>query len=353
MIKIITALGSPNLNEELKEYKEFNVIGNDITYFDGIIEILEKNNSVDYLIISDVLDEKNNLDDLIDQVIDLNRKIKIVAIINRKNKILENNLLKKGILDIFFDDENIENVINFFKTKNIEYLNIELRDEINYLKELIQEKNNKKNLLYKKNNINNKCKVIGITGARGIGKTYFCTILSDAIKKNNKILIIDFDLINAQIGKLYNQKTEYSKINELEIKNYIIKIDNNLDILIGLNNLHYYNKLNYEKIKIEMENLRKKYNYIIVDTYSESLFDNNKYIYELFDDIFLLSGINKLELQKTEKLINAITEKWKINIKKIKVIYYKINFIENIMLKFNKKNNGWFIIRKNKKQYDL
>ena len=47
MIKIITALGNPSLNNELKKYEEFNVIGNDIMYFDGVLEFLELNREID------------------------------------------------------------------------------------------------------------------------------------------------------------------------------------------------------------------------------------------------------------------------------------------------------------------
>lgn len=348
MIKIITALGNPNLNYELQKYNEFKVIGNDIIYYDGIIEILEKNENIDYLIISDVLDEKSEIESLIEQILKINRRIKIIAIINRKNKLLENSLLRKGVCDIFFDDENITDVINFLKTKNIEYLNTELREEINNLKSLILEKNIKKNIFYKSNILNNhESKIIGITGARGIGKTTFCTMFASAIKRNNKILIIDFDLINAHIGEIYNKKIEYSKIDELNIKNYIINIDDNLDILIGLNILYYYKKLDFIKIKKEIINLKKIYNYIIVDTYTENEFDNNKYIYELFDEIFLLSGTDKLGVLKSEKIINLIKNKWKIDFKKIKLVYYRINFIENIKSYFSKYFSEISFVRKN------
>ena len=32
LIKIITAIGNTNLNNQLKKYEEFNVIGNDISF---------------------------------------------------------------------------------------------------------------------------------------------------------------------------------------------------------------------------------------------------------------------------------------------------------------------------------
>ena len=254
MIKIITALGNPSLNNELKKYEEFNVIGNDIMYFDGVLEFLELNSEIDYLILGEIIDI-NNLNDFIDKVINNNRKIKIIVVINKKNKKIEDILLKKGILDIFYDDIEISEIVNFLKTKNIEYLNIELRSEINNLKKLLNEKNNKKISKNKKIILNNQeNKIIGITGARGIGKTSFCVMLANSLK-NKKVLIIDFDLINSQINDIYNKKFEYAKIDELNINNYIFNVHNNIDILIGLNILYYYNKLNLEKFKTKINNI--------------------------------------------------------------------------------------------------
>lgn len=332
MIKIITALGNPSLNNELKKYEEFNVIGNDIMYFDGVLEFLELNSEIDYLILGEIIDI-NNLNDFIDKVINNNRKIKIIVVINKKNKKIEDILLKKGILDIFYDDIEISEIVNFLKTKNIEYLNIELRSEINNLKKLLIEKNNKKISKNKKIILNNQeNKIIGITGARGIGKTSFCVMLANSLK-NKKVLIIDFDLINSQINDIYNKKFEYAKIDELNINNYIFNVHNNIDILIGLNILYYYNKLNLANFKIKINNIREKYDYILIDTYSEYNFDKNKYILNMADKIFLLTGLNKLEINKTRKLINILIKKWQINNKKINIIYYKFNILEYLINK--------------------
>lgn len=332
MIKIITALGNPSLNNELKKYEEFNVIGNDIMYFDGVLEFLELNSEIDYLILGEIIDI-NNLNDFIDKVINNNRKIKIIVVINKKNKKIEDILLKKGILDIFYDDIEISEIVNFLKTKNIEYLNIELRSEINNLKKLLIEKNNKKISKNKKIILNNQeNKIIGITGSRGIGKTSFCIMLANSLK-NKKVLIIDFDLINSQINDIYNKKFEYAKIDELNINNYIFNVHNNIDILIGLNILYYYNKLNLENFKTRINSIKEKYDYILIDTYSEYNFDKNKYILNMADKIFLLTGLNKLEINKTRKLINILIKKWQINNKKINIIYYKFNILEYLINK--------------------
>lgn len=94
MIKIITALGNPSLNMELKKYNEFEVIGNDIQYKDGILEILELNNDINYLIISEMLDGVISFDELINSIIKTNRKIKIITVLNEKNNEMEEYLTR-------------------------------------------------------------------------------------------------------------------------------------------------------------------------------------------------------------------------------------------------------------------
>ena len=44
MIKIITAVNNPNLNEELKKENDVEILFKDIQYKEGIIEILENKN---------------------------------------------------------------------------------------------------------------------------------------------------------------------------------------------------------------------------------------------------------------------------------------------------------------------
>ena len=47
MKKIITAINNPQLNEELKKEKNFEIIGKDIQYKEAILEILEENDFID------------------------------------------------------------------------------------------------------------------------------------------------------------------------------------------------------------------------------------------------------------------------------------------------------------------
>ena len=55
MKKIITALGNENINNELEKEKDIEIILNDIQYKEGILEILEKYQDIDYIILDSSL----------------------------------------------------------------------------------------------------------------------------------------------------------------------------------------------------------------------------------------------------------------------------------------------------------
>ena len=94
MIKIVTALGNPSLNTELKKHSEFEVIGKDIQYKDGVLEILELNNDINYLIISEMLDGIISFEELINLIKKFNRKIKIIVVLKEKNIEMEEYFIK-------------------------------------------------------------------------------------------------------------------------------------------------------------------------------------------------------------------------------------------------------------------
>ena len=86
MKTVITAIANPIINNELKKEKNIEVIGNDIQYKDGVIEILEKNIEVNYIILSDILIGEELLINLIRKINEINKNIKIIIILTNENK---------------------------------------------------------------------------------------------------------------------------------------------------------------------------------------------------------------------------------------------------------------------------
>ena len=95
-MNIITALINPKINKKLKEKTNFNIIGNDIQYQEGILEMLEKNQEINLIIISELLPGNDNFFELINKIKNKNNKIEIITILKEKNEQLKNQLISKG-----------------------------------------------------------------------------------------------------------------------------------------------------------------------------------------------------------------------------------------------------------------
>jgi len=374
MIKIITALDNPILNNKVNKENDIQTLCKDIQYQDGVLEILEKYKEVDFLIISELLTGKYKIEELIYKIKEKNKFLKIIIILENKKEELENFLYAKGVYKIFYNNEiEIKNIINILKNnkeKNIE--NNSAKDELEKLKKILSENNieinlenknpikinNKKYLLkiidekikennllqkinYSKNNknlINEKCKIISILGIGGVGKSIITIGLAKTLKKENKkVLIIDFDILNNSLHTILGVNKYPEKIKEkikknnlikskIQMENLKIKINKNLDLISGINLLFDSKyKISSEKVKFILKELQENYNYIIIDNTSECFFDYTKNIILNCDYSILILEPNILEIQKAKKLLNIYTEKWKIEKDKIKIIMNKYN----------------------------
>ena len=154
-MKIITALGNPKTNEKLKKEKNFELIGNDIQYKEGIIEILEKNLEIDLIIISEILPGEIKFKEIVEKIIAINNKIEIIVILEEENNEIKNYLISKGIFNIFYNNKitNDELIKIIKEIEKIKKEN-EMSEEIKKLKNIILEKEREK-IINKK--IKDKC----------------------------------------------------------------------------------------------------------------------------------------------------------------------------------------------------
>ena len=386
MKKIITALGNYLLNDKLLEQKEFQVISRDIQYQEGIFEIIEKNNNIDYLILSEILPGENNILELVEKIKEQDKYIKIIIILENKNEELENKLYLKNINKIYYDNQiEIDEIINYLKNES-KNENEKIKDEIEKLKKilienniLIEENKLKNNELLKtnikENNTKNK-KVISIAGTGGVGKSVVTLNLSNYFKsQKEKVLIIDFDILNNSLHTLLGV-SEYSKKiknkiqkndliqNKINVKDLIIKINKKVDLISGINLLFDSKyKISNERINSIINELKIYYDIIIIDTSSECFLDYTKNILNKSDNIIFLLESNLIEVKKANNLLKIYTETWKIKKEKINIIINKYNensiddkIIKNIFseykilgkIKLNKKYN--ILINKNYKE---
>lgn len=387
MKKIVTALGNPYLNNQLIKEKEFEILTKDIQYQDGIFEMLEKEEKIDFLIISEILLGENKIENLVEKIKEKNRQIKIIIILEQKKEELENILYLKGVNKIYYNnDVEIEEIISFIK-KEEKTENKQINLETENLKEILiknniyQEEENKNQKienktkeeikLIKKENGNKK--IISVVGTGGVGKSIITLNLANIIKeKQEKILILDFDILNKSLHTIlgvnqYSQKIK-NKLekndlikNKLNVKDLIIKINKKVDLISGINLLFDSKyKISSQKMQFILEELKQYYDVIIIDTSSECFFDYTKNILHHSDTILFLLEANLLEIKKAKNLLTIYQEEWKIKEEKINIIINKYNenavddkIIKNIFsdykilgkIKLNKKYNT--LINKN------
>ena len=189
MTNVITALGNPILNNELKKVAGVNVLLNDLQYKEAIIEFLEKNIKINYLILSESLPGEINLNNLTKILKNKDKNIKIILLKERKN-LKENNIKEENDVDyIFYNNEvDITDIINIIENKKI-YENEKLKQDIELLKKIVLNKNNE--ITQRENasefyRVERDNKIITILGATGVGKSIFTIMLSKILKKQNK-----------------------------------------------------------------------------------------------------------------------------------------------------------------------
>ena len=346
-MNIITALNNPRLSKKIKEKTNFNIIGTDIQYKEGIIEMLEKNGEIEMAIISENLPGESSFKELIEKIKAINKNIELIVILKEEKEDLKNYLITKGVFDIYLNNKiSIEELIEKINEKNKIKKEMEINEEIKQLKKIILEKNkkntnikiikNKLNNIIKKINKNKKVKkekinkkIISVIGTGGVGKSSFCTIFAKLFN-NKKILIIDFDILNSSINSIFGIKKKRTKNNNIkfnnDIKKLIVKVDKNIEMLCATKILV---DEKYKRIKEEFSNilleLKSKYDLIIIDNSSECFFEYTKEILNKSDDIFFLVEPNIIELKKSRNLLDIYINKWKIKKEKINIIFNKIN----------------------------
>ena len=363
MIKIITALDNPKINNELKNDKNIEIIGKNIFYKEGILEIIEREKIINYIIIDYNLPGELTLEEIIRKINKNNKKIKIIILLKKENKINLKNI-KKIYYEKNIDINEIKKYIFYKKYKNKidDKINDKVNNKINnkiykkiynkiffYIFKKIKNKiknkmnnsiNNKilkleivKNL----KNINNETKIINFIGNQKVGKTMTIFIISNILRKKFKILIIETDKLKNDLYELFknrknidiikykdlkisNKEKIIKKYNYILIENYIINYKiKNINLFNDTKNINniLIIRPNYLEIKEgfkiirnnKIENLQ-----ILINNYNKYSI-SEKIIKNIFKKIKIIGKIKYNE--KYEKIINNIIEKKKKNIIKV------------------------------------
>lgn len=139
-MSIITATGNEDINRKIK--KEINDVQYmDIQYQEAVIEILEKNNKINILILSENLPGKLEIKEFINIITYKNPNIIIIIILEKYNTELEKFLISKGINNIYYNNKTtIEEIIK--KIKEIYGIKIKTKKKekksLNRLKKILK-----------------------------------------------------------------------------------------------------------------------------------------------------------------------------------------------------------------------
>lgn len=382
MKKIITAIGNEKLNKKLKEEESFNIITEDIQYREGILEILEQTNDIDFIILSELIPGEIELKELIHKIKIINSNIKIILFLENKNQELENYFYAKGINFIFYNNQvQFSEIIELIKNTE-ENSNRQLKKELDELKQLLLEKekieNKKLNFFSKINNkekaneqnkqednkieiknnfnkeknlksditnfyqeklksINEQKEIICISGTSGVGKSIFSINLAKSFMKDrNKILIIDFDILNNSLHtilgikkypeKIKNRIKNNNLLKEMQIEDLIMKINSKIDLISGINLLFDSQyKISSIKIKNILLKLKQKYEIIIIDTSSECFLDYTREIMKNSNLNIFITESNLSEIKKAKNLLNIYINQWKLPQKNFNILFNKYN----------------------------
>lgn len=281
-MKFLIAIQNQKIYEELKKDKNIHIISNNISYKEGIIEILEKNRNIQYILFSEKLNGNLSIEKLIQKIKKINSEIKIILIIKK--------------IDNFKKDFLLKNKINYF-----------LEEEVTS-KKIIEKVKRKKS------------KIIAILGNSGSGKTVTTGILAELLRKNKKILIIE-NAINDKSIQIFFNKEKESQQPITEIKNNIF--------LLNIKKF-FSNNLDKKKILYKINQIKNNYDYILIDVQKTKEY----FLYqEIINENLLLLNANILEINKIKKFINNSQKQFSVILN-----FYNSNCISDEIIKKTFKN---------------
>ena len=210
-MEIITVMDNIEFNNKLKEKCKNNdniLIHPDISYLEGINEILEINNNIELIIINSMITTKELLLNTISNIFE-KKKIQIIVFLEKEDLEFRKLLISFGLKYIFLNNQiDLNDLVNII-VKDQKIREIELEEEMFYADNI--NKNTNKNI---------------IKGTGLFNSKIFKTILSlknkDIIKLNNN------HSINDNISK-YNKYNNIGK-NSNNLNNLNTNTENTINI---------------------------------------------------------------------------------------------------------------------------
>lgn len=344
MTKILTALGNPTVNNELKKYEKYDVIGDDLQYQEAVFDVLAYEDA-DVIIISGLLQGQFEFDEFVLEVKKKNIGARLIVIVDEIDDETKNILMAKGIFDIFYDDKiTMQDILDSIDRE-------EPISRARILSEISSEyvATDKEEQLENKKYVIQKQEIIVVSGTNGSGKSTVAANLAKNLSKKttSKILLIDMDTLNGNIDELLNinkvpenveilldedKKCGINYIADLISKN---RFDTNVledlvistgkfDVVTGNTSLHScQNILNAECYKRLIESAKEIYDFIIIDTSSNIFLDSTKWAIQIANRVLFVVEDSYICFKKATQLLYVFEELWAVWKGKIQLIINK------------------------------
>lgn len=153
--------------------------------------------------------------------------------------------------------------------------------------------------------------VISVFSSKGgVGKSVIASNLAYALSQESKgkVALVDFDLQFGDIGMVMNLKPKVT-LTELtdeqmsadgdHIKNYLIEVTKNFDVLLAPRKPEHAEYISDKHIKEIIVTLRKKYDYVIVDT-ATNFEDTTLAVLDVSDRIYYVATMDLLAIKNTK-----------------------------------------------------
>ena len=347
MTSILTALGNPIVNSELKKYEKYDVVGEDLQYQEAVFDMLAIEKP-QVIILSGLLQGQFEFLEFVLEVKKKNISARIILIVDDIDSETKNLLMAKGIFDIFKDEQiSMQDIIDAIDREepiSRERILKEIETE-RYISEENMVQNETKICIMQKQEI------ITISGICGAGKSTVAVNLAKNLsrKSDAKILLIDLDTLNGNLDEILgiNKVPENVEILIDEDKkcglNYIAdlinknRFDTNVleelvidagrfDVITGNTSLHScQNILNEECYSKLIECAKEKYDFIVIDTSSNIFLDSKKWAMQVANRILFVTEDSYVCLKKATQLLYVIEKLWSIWKSKIQLVINKEN----------------------------
>lgn len=329
MIKILTALGNPVLNNELSRYEKYNVLSGDLLYQDALLDALDSMN-VDAIIVSGLLQGQYDIVDFLGMVRERSLNSRIILIVDSIDDESRKKLMSLNIYDVMFDDKiEVRDVLDAIDREEpiVKKAQLVVSENFDAIYDVGVPRD--KVILQRQ-------EIIAVSGISGAGKSTVAVNLARVLSKKSdaKILLIDLDTLYGNLDELLginkvppnveiiidndkrcglNYASDLILKNRFDINvlNEIVISSGNVDVISGNTSLHFcQNVLNDEIYQKILDTAKEKYDFIIIDTSSNIFLDSTKWALREANRVLFVTENSYVCTKKAMQMFDVFKNIW-------------------------------------------